>query len=112
MPEKGTTQPGVLTGKPREHVRAIHLQRPGESMRDPDALPHHATPVCHPWGHGAPRGTLGHERLARITVPQEECARAGGSARIGLRAARRLGWAIARQQHRLDGKEHEPVILP
>jgi hypothetical protein len=112
LTEKVTKQPCVLMGQPLEHVRKTRLQRPGESSRDPDPLPHQATPVFHQRGQGAHLGTLGHERLALIPVPQEEFELEFGISRIVLRAARRKGLAISRQQHRVDVQEHETVVFP
>src|SRR5215471_10897046 len=100
LTEKVTKQHGILMGKPLEHVREIHLQRPGESIRDPDPIPHQATPVFHQLSQGAHLGTLGYERLALVTVPQYELELEFGIGRIVLRAARCKGLAISRSHQR------------
>src|SRR5690349_11534631 len=72
LAEKITKQYRVLLGKPLEHMREIRLQCPDESIGSADPLPYQATPVFHQLGQGAHCGTLGHERLELVTVPQEE----------------------------------------
>ena len=70
LTEKVTKQYRVLLGKPLEHVREIRLQRTDESIGYADPIPYQATPVFHQLGQGAHLGTLGHEGLALLTVPQ------------------------------------------
>jgi hypothetical protein len=112
LAEKVTKPSRVLLGKPLEHRRAIHLQRPEESIGSADPIPSQATPGFHPWGQGAPFGTLGHEGLELVTVPQSELEREFGIGRIVLRAARRQGVALSRPHHRIEVKEHETVVCP
>jgi hypothetical protein len=111
LTEKVTKQPGVLMGKPLEHVREIRLQRPGESIGDPDPILHEATPVFHQVGQGTHLGTLGHERLELIPVSKSQCKLKLGIGGIVLGPTRGKGLAIFRQHHRINVKEHQAIIF-
>jgi hypothetical protein len=68
LSKKVAKHPRLLLGEPLEHLRKIMLQSIGQSIRDPNAVRHHATTMFNQLGSGSYLGTLGHQRLELIPV--------------------------------------------
>jgi hypothetical protein len=109
--EPGTTEPGRLLGPPREDVRDRRLPGTGQPRRAPDAIRHATPTVRHQRGQGPPLGTLGHERLARMPVPQPPGQLEGGRGGLGCGPARGPGCTRWRPPQGLQRQAPQSVLV-
>jgi hypothetical protein len=87
------------------------LEGPGQAMGQPDFVADHATAVFDEWRQGAPGGALGGERGELVVVFEQELDLECGVGRVVLRSAGGKRCAGLGQRERMDGKEHEEILL-
>jgi hypothetical protein len=111
LTEKVTKQPRLLIGKPLENLRQMSFQGTGQSIGYADPIAHQSTTVFNPLAQGSHVGTLGHQWLEFIPVPKQQFQLELSLAGIVLGSARGKSFPISRQPHRIDRKEHKPLLL-
>jgi hypothetical protein len=83
----------------------------GQAVRTPDVVTDQAPAMCDALGEGPPGGALGLQRLELVTVWKQECdleCRSGG---VVLGTAGGAGFPGPGHGERMDGQEHEAIIV-
>ena len=101
---------GVLLLQPVQHVRESVLEGPGQAVGDPHGVADHAATVGDELGEGAHRGALRLERLQRVALGTQPCARACGIRGVVCGPAGRAGFALPRQGQGSERAEDQHVL--
>ena len=101
----------ILFGKPWQDLWKGVFEGTGQAMGTPDFVTDQATAVCDEVGEGAHGGAVGLQGCERVTVCEEACDLACGIGGVVFGAARGKRFAVPGHGERIDGKEHEEIIL-
>jgi hypothetical protein len=101
----------IFFGKPWHDLWKGVFEGTGQAVRTPDCVTDQATAMFDEWGEGTHGGALGLQGLARVTVCQQKCDlefRIGG---VVCGTAGGAGFPVPGHGERIDGKEHEELIV-
>ena len=97
--------------KPLQDMREVVFQRTGQAMRQPDGIADEATAVFNELRQGAHGGAWGGKRGEFVAVFEQDLDLEFGIGRVVFGPTRGQRFAVLGHGERIDGKEHEEVLL-
>ena len=102
---------GVFVVKPLQDMRTIVFQGTGETIRGAHVVAHEASTMFDAWFAGTHRGALGLQGRELSAMLEQEFELELGISGVVLGVAGCEGFTVPGERERIDGKEHEAVVL-
>jgi len=109
--EEVTKEHRIFVRKPLEDVREVVFERTGQAIRQPDFVADEAPTVFDELCQGTHPCTLRGEGSELVAVFEEEFDLEFGIRRVIVGSAWGKRFAVLGHGERIDGKEHEKIIL-